>query len=137
MSEAVNKIYEFTQSDGELSEVSKYTPLVDSFFKKLFSDLNDGVERFKEFSVAISRSGELVAFLREYEDFNFEDLIDVIDDTAFEADAFLRDVILVKEVFTEIWEAMGLRREESGLAQMKAAFAIWGHNPRQDLGKIV
>lgn len=99
--------------------------------------MNDGVERFKEFSVAISRSGELVAFLREYEDFNFEDLIDVIDDTAFEADAFLRDVILVKEVFTEIWEAMGLRREESGLAQMKAAFAIWGHNPRQDLGKIV
>lgn len=71
----------------------------------MFSNLEEGsIERFKEFSVAISRAGELVVFLRRHQDFNFEDLIDVIDHTAFEADAFLREVILVKEVFTEIWK---------------------------------
>ena len=60
--------------------------------------------------------------MRQYEDFNFEDLIDVIDDTAFEADAFLRDVILVKELFTEMWEAINLTNKNGGISQMKAAF---------------
>lgn len=65
MGESVEKILEFTESDGELSQVSKHTPQVDAFYKKLFS-AGEAVERLKEFSVAMSRAGELVTFLREH-----------------------------------------------------------------------
>ena len=34
-------------------------------------------------------------------------MIDVIDDSAYESDAYLRDIIVIKELFTQMYAAKG------------------------------
>lgn len=41
----------------------------------------------------LSECGELFQYLKESTDLNFEDILDVIDDTSLEADALISQII--------------------------------------------
>ncbi len=52
---------------------------------------------------------------------NFEDLLDVIDDTSFETDALIKDMINVKAAFQQIFDAISKRASMTGIRQFQAA----------------
>ena len=55
--------------------------------------------RFNDFIASMSQSKHLMSFVKEYDDFDFGCLIDVMDDAACMSDAYLKDIIVVKELF--------------------------------------
>ena len=63
-------------------------------------------EEFNDFTACIASSSELVGFLREREDENFDEMLDVIDDSGYESDAYIRDIIVIKQLFAEIYAAI-------------------------------
>ena len=52
---------------------------------------------------------------------NFEDLLDVSNDTFFNLDALIKEMINAKTVFTWIFDALQKNEKESCISQLQAA----------------
>lgn len=68
---------------------------------------------------------------------NFEDLLDVIDDTSFETDALIKDMINVKAAYQQIFDAVKNNSDKLGMYQFHAAKTALLSFKRADITHII
>ena len=105
---------------------------------QIYEDLFKSPEQAKltEFISLMCEVEPLASYLYDCQDMNFEDLLDVIDDTSFETDALIKDMITVKAAFQQIFDTIKKGEKESGIKQLLAASRALANFRRKDIGDL-
>ena len=89
-------IIENYKVDEVLDDIQPIVAVLDQLQPERDPDLS-------KFIKMLSECGELFQYLKESTDLNFEDILDVIDDTSLEADALISQIIRAQTYFNELF----------------------------------